>query len=132
MLEGEGPRVLLEYLTEPPHRDPQYAISIDGVSIGGWKTPIPFFGRDLHVSPCSRFLATTSLRIESFFHVIDRVERTYFSRRGFVKIEAVSARSIHYRPYVSVGSKATPGTAEVLSLASARWFDIATPLDEAG
>ncbi len=56
-LSEDLPAVILEYATEPPHGDPLYELTIGGITVGGWKRPLLFFGRDMHLSQCSRFLA---------------------------------------------------------------------------
>lgn len=122
--EGVSP-VTLEYLTEPPHGDPLFKMSVDRITVGGWETPVPFFGRDIHLSDCCRFLAITSLlNGESWFHVVDLRARRYWSRRGFVLIEALSSACISYRPYPVDRARAQPSDMETLRLDRAIWVDV--------
>jgi hypothetical protein len=120
------PPVNFEYLTEPPHGDPQYKITVDRIAVGGGTRPIGFFGRDLHLSPCSRFLAATSLsRIDSFFHVIDLTESKYWSWAGFVHLQSISAKSLKYRRYVfQPQHQLSEDPEQEILLADLPWVDI--------
>jgi hypothetical protein len=128
-LSEDLPAVILEYVTEPPHGDPLYKLTIGGITVGGRKRPLLFFGRDIHLSPCSRFLGITSLGRESHFHVVDLGERKLWSRPGFVQIDGVSRHDIRYRPYIPDGLNVTPGEVEKLPLSPACWTDIATSIE---
>ena len=121
-LSESGPEVLLEYLTEPPHGDPQYQITVDRVVVGGWKRPTGFFGRDLHLSQCGRLLAATSLESgASWFHVIDVEQSRIASWRGFVRLEHVSLEALMYLPYEPTGSGVKLGEPVRLELSAAAW-----------
>lgn len=48
-LSEDLPAVILEYVTEPPHGDPLYKLTIGGITVGGRKRPLLFFGRDIHL-----------------------------------------------------------------------------------
>jgi hypothetical protein len=120
----EGMRtVVFEYLTEPPRGDPQYRITIDGVTVGGLAGPVGFFGRDMHLSECSPFLAITSWHTEAWFHVIELVDCRYGSQRGLVKLAGVSARDVAFRPL-----QEERDALQSIRLADWPWDAIAKPL----
>lgn len=120
------PTVAFDYLTEPPHGDPQYKVSIDRVAVGGPATPVGFFGRDLHLSDDARYLALTSLhRGDSWFHVIDLGERRYASRVGFPILEGISDRALAFRKR---DTDLTRDELRSIPLSRLQWEEITTPL----
>lgn len=122
------PETVLEYLTEPPHGDPLYRLIVDRVVVGGSETPIPFFGRDLHLSACSRYLALTSLQgAQSGFHVVDLSSRGIWSAPGLVKIVEVSATRIRFRRYVYPAHDFAP-TVHARRLLPKQWRPLAPGL----
>ena len=123
LLPAGSPDVRFEYLTEPPHGDPLYLVKVDRITVGGWKDPLPLFGRDLHLSDCAHFLALTSLRRTSgsAFHVLDLPRRRFWSAPGFVQLEAVSATLVTFRRYLPDGLNAKPGNVETAAFGSADW-----------
>lgn len=97
MLPTGHVEVLFDYLTEPPHGDPLYSLKVNGYTLGGWKTPLPCFGRSLHLSPCSRYLALTALRGgRSSFHVVDLLGERLWSRDGFVELDGVTSNEVRF------------------------------------
>lgn len=123
--------VSLEYIGDPPHGDPLYLAKVDRITVGGWKDPLPVFGRDLHVSGCARFLAFTSFHptAESAFHVVDLSRRKLWSAPGFVRLEAVSSSSVTFRRYVPVGSNAEVGEVETVGFELPDWSSLAPGID---
>ena len=107
-----------------PWGDQLYHVKVDRIVLGGRLARISMFGRDIHLSECSRFLALTGSR--SQFHVFDLVRRVFWaSFDGNVQIEAVSSTAIAFRRYVSHGLGAKPGDLETASLERAVWSPIA-------
>lgn len=122
LLPTGSPEVLFEYLTEPPHGDPLYRVKIDRATVGGWKDPIPLFGRDIHLSDCARFLALTGLtRTGTAYHVLNLFERTRCTSPGFVQLESVSSTALRFRRYACDGLRVTPGKIEIAFFSSADW-----------
>ena len=121
--------VLLDYLTEPPHGDPLYSVRVNRFTLGGWKSPLPCFGRDLHVSPCLGFLALTSLRNgRCSFHVVDLVRERLWSRPGFVTIESVSAREVCVHPHIEGGNQRQRSPVQPTELDARSWRPFLDPV----
>lgn len=99
-----NPEVLFDYVGEPPHGDPLYKVTVGSFTLGGWKAPLPCFGRDLHLSPCSGFLALTAIRGSSAsYHVVDLLGGRLWSHPGLVKIMGVTDRAVNVSRYAANG-----------------------------
>jgi hypothetical protein len=113
VLPSGVPTVRLDLLSELPHGDPLYRLTVGRYTVGGWKSPTGFFGRDLHLSECAGHLGITSYRYGSGcrFHTIDLAGQRIWTHDGFVRIESVSPDRICFRPYIS-GDGANPSLGE--------------------
>lgn len=116
--------VRFDFLSELPHGDPLYRVSIGRYTVGGWKNPIGFFGRDLHLSECAGYLAISSYHEGCRFNVIDLQGQRLWTRDGFVRIESVSPDRICYRPWLLGGPDPSLGQRTECALDSQGWSHV--------
>lgn len=84
---------------------------------------MPFWGRDLWLSPSRRFLGLTSYMPRAAVHILDLVACKLWTRFGDFQIEALTDVAIRCRPDTGVPEETQVWATE---LSAARWQDAAS------
>lgn len=101
--------VVLTYEYEPPHGDFMYTLSIAGKVLKDGRDLRLFWGRNILVSPCGRYLAITEGLKEMRYTVFSLGENQEWSRRGFIKLVSLVFPTLKFQEYVSSGLHVVPG-----------------------
>lgn len=116
-LQPELPHVALRFRTEPPHGDFLYSVEVDGRIVADTAGIRLFWGRNLVLSPCGRFLGLTELaKPDGGYSVIDLASLTEWRSRGYWALCSLAYPTLKVRPWIAGAGNVAYGDEQTVDL----------------
>lgn len=117
------PNVALRYRTEPPHGDFLYSVEVDSKVLANTAGIRLFWGRNLVLSPCGRFIGITEYsERKGSYSIIDLAALTEWRNHGYFELCSLAYPVLKIRPWIAGRGNVTYGDELTIDLDGAdRW-----------